>query len=60
MQGKIKIAKIDVDQENSLSKELQITAMPTFVFFKDGKIIDRHVGALSKEELLTKCAKNFA
>ncbi|KAI0401260.1 thioredoxin-like protein [Xylaria palmicola] len=41
-------AKIDVDELPELSQELGITAMPTFVAFKDGKLSDKVVGANPK------------
>jgi len=37
--------KCDVDQSEAVSQAYQIEAMPTFVFFKDGKEIHRLVGA---------------
>lgn len=37
--------KCDVDQAESVSQEYKIEAMPTFVFFKDGKEVHRMVGA---------------
>ncbi len=37
--------KCDVDQAEAVSQEYNIEAMPTFVFFKDGKEIHRVVGA---------------
>jgi len=37
--------KCDVDQAEAVSQEYNIEAMPTFVFFKDGKEIHRIVGA---------------
>ncbi|GAP92295.1 putative thioredoxin [Rosellinia necatrix] len=38
-------AKIDVDDLPELSQELGITAMPTFVAFKDGEPFDKTIGA---------------
>lgn len=37
---KITIYKVDVDQEQSLSHQQGVTAMPTLQFFKDGKLLD--------------------
>jgi thioredoxin 1 len=41
--------KCDVDQAEALSQEYNIEAMPTFVFFKDGKEIHRMVGGNPKQ-----------
>ncbi|XP_047175491.1 thioredoxin H-type 2-like [Vigna umbellata] len=42
--------KVDVDELESVSKEWEIEAMPTFLFLKEGKLVDKVVGA-KKEEL---------
>lgn len=54
---KIKIVKIDVDENQETTQNCGVRAMPTFIFFKDGKEVDRKVGAMSKnkfKELLEK------
>lgn len=42
--------KFDVDKAEELSKGLEIEAMPTFLFYKDRKVLDRFVGA-NEEQL---------
>jgi thioredoxin 1 len=42
---KVVFLKCDVDQAEAVSQEYNVEAMPTFVFFKDGKEIFRVVGA---------------
>ncbi|CAH9067803.1 unnamed protein product [Cuscuta epithymum] len=37
--------KVDVDEVEEAAKEFEVEAMPTFVFLKDGKVVDRVVGA---------------
>ena len=46
-----RIVKIDVDQKQSLATEYGIQAVPTFIIFKGGKIVWRHSGMISKNEL---------
>lgn len=41
----VKFYKVDVDESPEIAKICEIVAMPTFIFTKDGKIIDRIVGA---------------
>ncbi|XP_068652042.1 thioredoxin H1-like [Aristolochia californica] len=45
--------KVDVDELRDVAAEWKVEAMPTFIFIKEGKEIDRLVGA-SKEELQDK------
>lgn len=49
--------KVDVDELEAVAKEFQVEAMPTFLFFKEGKEVDRLVGA-KKEELQAKIKKH--
>lgn len=54
MKGKVKFVKVNVDEESSLAKDLHIQAMPTFLIYKDGKVVDRHEGAMSKIAMFSK------
>ncbi|KAG6406448.1 hypothetical protein SASPL_134050 [Salvia splendens] len=49
--------KVDVDELKTVSQEHNIEAMPSFLFFKDGKEIDRVVGA-RKEDLAAKITQH--
>ncbi|XP_054818525.1 thioredoxin H-type-like [Prosopis cineraria] len=49
--------KVDVDELKSVSEEWGIEAMPTFLFLKEGKLVDKVVGA-KKEELQLTIAKH--
>lgn len=40
-----KFLKVDVDELGSVAKEYEVSAMPTLLFFKDGKVIQTVVGA---------------
>ena len=51
---KVKFCKLDLTCEQQLSEELKVASLPTILFIKDGKIIDRHVGLISKEDLRNK------
>jgi len=52
MADKVKIAKLDVDQNPETTGRYQIQAMPTLIIFKDGEIISRHTGALVQKTKL--------
>ncbi|MFT4554573.1 MAG: thioredoxin 1 [Chlamydiales bacterium] len=59
MNNSIKFVKLNVDKEQALAKELGIQAMPTILFFKNGKIVNRHVGVLDKEGFISKINDNL-
>lgn len=46
--GKIKIAKVDVDNNPNIAVKFGIRSIPTVMFFKDGKIVDQIIGAMPK------------
>ena len=50
--GKYILAQMNVDDARDLSIEYGVTSIPTFVFFKDGKVVGKEVGYMSKDELL--------
>ena len=49
--NKAVIGKVNVDSESEISSEYGITSIPTLLFFKDGKIVDKHIGSASKSQL---------
>ncbi|OMO75250.1 Thioredoxin [Corchorus olitorius] len=49
--------KVDVDELKTVAQDWAIEAMPTFIFLKEGSIVDRVVGA-KKEELQQTIAKH--
>jgi len=48
---KIKFVKINVDEASGLAKEFEVQAIPTLIFFKDGKVADRLTGLPSEMDL---------
>ena len=49
--GKVKVGKVNVDDEMSLAVEYKIEVIPTLIFFKDGKVQKQTVGVLDKSEI---------
>ncbi|MEB3182141.1 MAG: thioredoxin [Nostocaceae cyanobacterium] len=49
---RIKIVKIDTDKYPDLATDHHVYALPTLVFFKEGKPVDRIEGVLPAEELI--------
>lgn len=54
--GKIKVAKMDVDQNPQSSMNYGIRSIPTLLFFKDGKPVDQLLGAVPKKQIEEKIA----
>ncbi len=50
--GEIKVGKLNVDQNPVTRSDFNIGAAPTFILFKDGKVLTRIVGARSTKQLL--------
>ncbi|GGX35156.1 thioredoxin TrxA [Pigmentiphaga litoralis] len=50
-QGKITIAKLNVDDNNATAAKYGIRGIPTLMLFKDGQVVATKVGALSKSQL---------
>ncbi|CAL5373280.1 unnamed protein product [Camellia sinensis] len=50
--------KVDVDELESVAKDWAVEAMPTFMFLKEGKLVDKVVGA-KKDELQQTIAKHM-
>ena len=53
-EGKVIIGKYNVDEGDDTSVEYSIRSIPTLLFFKDGKLVDKHVGSASKADLEAK------
>lgn len=53
-EGKAKICKVDVDNNNSIAVQLGIRSVPTVMIFKDGKVVDTIVGAVPKSQIVAK------
>lgn len=50
---KVKIAKLDVDQNPSTPPKFGVRGIPTLILFKDGQVKATQVGLLSKNELMS-------
>jgi len=48
MHGKVRIAKLNVDENQKIAYQFQVQSIPTFILFKDGKMADRMLGAMPK------------
>jgi thioredoxin 1 len=53
-EGRITIGKCNVDNERELPSKYSIRNIPTLLFFKDGELVERYVGAVGRGELKAK------
>lgn len=54
LEGKLKVAKVNVDENNALAMEYQVRSIPNLLLIKGGQVVEQMVGALPKAALLTK------
>jgi thioredoxin 1 len=50
-EGRVKIAKVNIDDHQNLAVQYRVTAIPTLLLFKDGQVMEQMVGAKSKRDL---------
>ena len=49
--GKVKIAKLDVDESQETAQAYRVMSIPTLLLFKGGKVVDQIVGAAPKSKI---------
>ena len=54
LKGKIKVGKVNIEDNQELSKKHNVSSIPSFLIFKDGKVIEQFTGSISEEELENK------
>jgi len=53
----VSFVKIDVDQNSEVASQFSVFSIPTFIVFKDGKVVNQFVGAMGKEGFLKEIQK---
>ncbi len=57
-QGKVKFAKVDVDNNPQTAMQFGIRSIPTLLVFKNGQVVEQIVGAVSKNHIVEKISKH--
>jgi thioredoxin 1 len=57
MSGQVVFAKLNTDENPAVPNKYSISAIPTMLVFREGKMVDRIVGAMPKEQLAAKIRK---
>ncbi len=60
LDGKLKVGKVNVDEDSELAAQYNIMSIPTLLLFKNGEVVNQIVGAMSKEQLLAKLKPNLS
>ena len=58
-EGKVKIGKVNTDENRAIASKYNIMSIPTIIFIKDGEVVETTVGALPKQVLEQKIATLF-
>ena len=59
MADKIVVVKVNIDDAEEIAMRYRIMSIPTLIFFKNGQMVDRSVGAMPKNVLLDKINANL-
>lgn len=57
--GRVKVAKVNVDEQSELASRFRIMSIPTVMLFKNGQVAEKLVGARSYEEFSQLLEKNL-
>lgn len=57
--GKLKVLKLDVDENQNTAMQYNVSSIPTLILFKDGQPVERMVGFSPKDRLLSKISPHL-
>jgi len=55
--GRAKVVKVNVDESSILAQRYNIQSIPTLLYFAGGEVLDRTMGAVSKQSIISKLEK---
>ena len=58
-EGKLKVVKLNTDENLKTAKEYSVSGLPTLLIFKDGKAVERLVGLMPKSSIVSNIEKHL-
>jgi len=58
-EGKLKVTKLDVDQNPTVASRFGVMSIPTLILFKNGEAVERLVGYMPKDKLVERLKPHF-
>jgi thioredoxin 1 len=59
LKGKIKIGKINVEDNGDIAHKYEVSSIPNFIIFKDGQKVDQFMGSMTQDELTEKIKEHL-
>lgn len=59
LEGTYKLVKLNIDNNRELAVQYNVSSIPTFVFIKDGNVVGKEGGSMTKEDLKSKIETYF-
>ncbi len=54
LEGTVKLVSLNIDEERELAIQYNVSSIPTFIFFKNGKVVGKETGFMNKDALKDK------
>ena len=58
LEGKVKVGKVNVDEQNELAMQYRVASIPTLLLFKNGELVKTTVGFMQKNALIEELGLN--
>ena len=59
LEGKVKVGKVNVDEQNELAMQYRVASIPTLLLFKDGQLAKTSVGFMPKNDIIATLGLNL-
>ena len=58
LEGKVKVGKVNVDEQNELAMQYRVASIPTLLLFKNGELVKTSVGFMPKNDIIATLGLN--